>query len=315
MVATRNRVALLREALHALRAQRGCDLEVIVVDDGSTDGTPEEVERSGDRRVRLLRATRPGSANRARNEGLAAAGAPRVAFCDDDDVWAPDKLARQLEVLEATGADWCYSGVIEVDAQLRPFRGAPAPQPAQLLRGLPYRNEVPGGTSNVMFDRALALELGGMDPSFTHLADWDLWIRLARRGAPALAPAPLVAYRRHGCNEGLRTTDLWHEVDELERRTADLRPGRSVDRAMFLREEGSGRLRAGHRGAASASYLRAIRAGDRPALHLLATVALPVPVAHQLRRWRLPASWLSAAEEWLAPLRRELTAAAPEATA
>ncbi len=315
MVATRNRLALLREALHSLRAQRGCDLEVVVVDDGSTDGTPEEVERAGDCRVRLLRATRPGSANRARNEGLAAARAPRAAFCDDDDVWAPDKLTRQVEALEVTGSAWCYSGAIEVDARLRPFRGAPTRPPAEVLTGLPYRNEVPGGTSNVLFDRKLVLELGGMEPSFTHLADWDLWIRLARRGAPAAVPAPLVGYRRHGSNEGLRTADLWPELDELERRTADLRPGRPVDRAMFLREEGSGRLRAGHRGAASASYLRAIRAGDRPARHLLPTVALPVAIAHQLRRRRLPDEWLAEAEGWLAPLRRELSAAATEARA
>lgn len=279
---------------------------MLVVDDGSSDATARLVETFGDPRFRLLHTRGADGANRARNQGLTAARGRWASFCDDDDVWAPEKLSLQLQALNASNAAWCYAGVLEVDSDLQPYRGAPPRPPKELLAGLPYRNEVPGGTSNAVFDRRLALELGGMDTSFSHLADWDLWIRLARRGGPAYVPAPLIAYRRHRSNEGLRTSDLWPEVDEMERRTADLRHGHPVDRAAFLREEGSGRLRAGRRATASASYLRAIRAGDRPARHLLPTVVLPVAVANRLRRRRLPADWLADAERWLAPLRAEL---------
>ena len=93
VVPTRNRAAMLRQALRSVAAQRGVDLEAVVVDDGSTDATPAVVTAIGDRRLRLVRHQRPQGVSTARNRGVAEARGRWVAFLDDDDVWAPEKLA------------------------------------------------------------------------------------------------------------------------------------------------------------------------------------------------------------------------------
>src|SRR5918995_1163359 len=105
VVPTRNRPRLLQRTLQSILAQQAlADLEVIVVDDGSwPNGAPEPAT---DARVRVVRhQTRAGVAA-ARNRGIALARGRWIAFCDDDDVWAPDKLVRQLEVARTTGASW-----------------------------------------------------------------------------------------------------------------------------------------------------------------------------------------------------------------
>lgn len=102
VVATYNRRALLMEALDCVRSQTHRDFELLVVDDGSTDGTADAVEErfSGDPRVRVRRKENGGTAS-ARNAGIAAARAPWTAFIDSDDLWEPGYLASQLAALAA----------------------------------------------------------------------------------------------------------------------------------------------------------------------------------------------------------------------
>ena len=94
VVPTHNRSGLLAQTLHSVLWQRGVDLEVLVVDDGSADDTAEMVAGLADPRIRLLRHDHPQGVSAARNRGVAAASGRWLAFCDDDDLWAPDKLAR-----------------------------------------------------------------------------------------------------------------------------------------------------------------------------------------------------------------------------
>src|SRR5512132_669045 len=96
----RSRLALL--AIRSVRAQRDVDLEVILVDDGSSDGTDVLVESVFHSAVRLLRHDRPLGVATARNVGIAAARAPWIALLDDDDLWSPDKLKRQMDALDAS---------------------------------------------------------------------------------------------------------------------------------------------------------------------------------------------------------------------
>jgi glycosyltransferase involved in cell wall biosynthesis len=99
IVTTCNRVGYLPEALASVRAQGYAPLELIVVDDGSTDATPTLLDELAGTGLRCLRQPNSGVAV-ARNRGLRAATGALIAFLDDDDIWLPDKLERQVAVLE-----------------------------------------------------------------------------------------------------------------------------------------------------------------------------------------------------------------------
>jgi len=95
VVPSHNRARLLRRTLRSILAQHLTDLEVVLVDDGSTDETPQ-ITNGADPRIVVIRNQEPGGVSAARNRGIAAARGEWIAFCDDDDLWSPDKLSRQL---------------------------------------------------------------------------------------------------------------------------------------------------------------------------------------------------------------------------
>jgi glycosyltransferase involved in cell wall biosynthesis len=258
VVPTRDRRRLLLQTLRSILWQRGVDFEVIVVDDGSTDGTAEMVAGLADARIRLLRHDTPKGVAAARNRGIAEATGAWLAFCDDDDLWAPDKLARQLHAARQTGRAWVYTGEVHVDADALVVGGSPPMPPEPLVERLAQANVVPGGCSGVLLRRdALAGEELFDGRRYRHFADWDLWIRLARRGPPAWVSAPLVGYRIHAGNASHDTAGMVAELDVVERRH-----GIQVDRVGFYRYVALLCRRAGRRGAAIAYYLRAAL-GDR----------------------------------------------------
>ena len=99
IIPTYNRRAMLLEAIDSVLAQSIQSFELIVIDDGSTDGTAEQLTRLG-KTIRFERIEHSGPAA-ARNRGVALAGAPLIAFLDSDDLWAPTKLERQLAFMRA----------------------------------------------------------------------------------------------------------------------------------------------------------------------------------------------------------------------
>ena len=122
VVPSHNRARLLSRTLQSILAQQMGDLEVVVVDDGSTDDTAS-VAAAADPRVVVLRNEAPAGVSAARNRGIAAARGAWMAFCDDDDLWSPEKLAHQLAAAERARADWVYSGDVNVDDGLRVLSG------------------------------------------------------------------------------------------------------------------------------------------------------------------------------------------------
>ena len=116
VIPTRNRPGLLTtHALPSALSQRGVDVEVVVVDDGSDEDSRRALEELSTGRVRVVRhEVRVGQA-RARNSGIAAARGEWIAFLDDDDLWSPDKLQEQLAAAAAVDAEFVYTGVVEVD--------------------------------------------------------------------------------------------------------------------------------------------------------------------------------------------------------
>jgi glycosyltransferase involved in cell wall biosynthesis len=253
VVPTHDRRRLLAQTLRSILWQREVDFEVIVVDDGSSDGTAEAVAELGEARVRLLRHETPRGVAAARNRGIAEATGAWLAFCDDDDLWAPDKLARQLQAARATGRSWVYTGEVHVDAGGLVVGGSPPMPPTVLVERLAQANVVPGGCSGVLLRRdALAGEELFDGLRYRHFADWDLWIRLARRGPPAWVSAPLVGYRIHSGNASHDTAGMVAELDVVERRH-----GVQVDRARFYRYVALLCRRTRRHGAAIAYYVRA----------------------------------------------------------
>ena len=185
MIPTRDRWPLLeRHALASALAQQDVELEVVVVDDRSSDDTGARVAAIADSRLRVVANTGAGGAASARNTGIAVARGEWVAFLDDDDLWSPRKLRAQLDAVGAAG--WSYTGALVVDAALRPIDVLPLAAPDGLAEALRHGNVVGGGGSTVMVRTTVLNELGGFDPALFYVEDWDLWLRLAEH-CPAVA--------------------------------------------------------------------------------------------------------------------------------
>jgi len=225
VIATFNHARLLGEALDSALSQTLAGVDVVVVDDGSTDDTPAVLARYGGR-VRIVRQPNRGLAA-ARNAGIAAARGRYLAFLDADDVVAPTKLAEQLAVLErAPGVGWTYCDVMietaatggKITASERFGYGARSLDGwlfPELIRG----NFIPAIAPLVR--RSLIDATGGFDESLTALEDWDLWLRLALIAEARYTPAVLATYRVQaaGMSEDRARMDRnrFRVVDKLHR--------------------------------------------------------------------------------------------------
>jgi glycosyltransferase involved in cell wall biosynthesis len=300
VIPTHNRSGLLTVTLRSALRQHGVDLEVMVVDDGSTDDTGDVVAGLRDARVRLVRHETPHGVAAARNRGIAEAAGRWVAFLDDDDLWAPEKLTLQLEAANATNSAWVYAGAVNVDDRLRILEGGPPPPPERMLELLTRYNPVPAGASNVMVRADALARVGPFDPQLRRTEDWDLWIRLARDGPPAAVRRPLVAYRMHlHSNAFVDTAEILTETAVIEDRY-----GIPVDHAAHYRRAAWISLRAGRRWQAAGYYALAMRRGDVRSL-ARAVVGLGYPGVASARRHRRlrrdpeVARWQMDARRWL----------------
>jgi glycosyltransferase involved in cell wall biosynthesis len=268
VIPTRDRWALLASAaLPAALEQGDVDVEVVVVDDGSSDETPERLAKLMDPRLRSVRHAESRGVARARNVGIATARGRWLAFLDDDDVWSPRKLRLQLDAAEAAGASFVYGGAAAV-AEDRSWLYSLAPtDPAVLPRTLLSRNVLWGGCSNVVVRTQLVREAGGFDEKLSQLADWDLWIRLTQAARVAACPDVVVGCIVHPRSMLLTSEDdVFTELRYLEakHRGTSEAFGVRVDRALFRRWVASGHLRAGRR-ARAARILVAGAVRDRDA--------------------------------------------------
>lgn len=187
--------SVLRQTHHAV--------DVVVVDDGSRDGTADLVAAVPDPRLRVISQPNSGVA-RARNRGAAEVAGELLAFLDADDVWAPDKLRKQIDVLERR-PDWACVGSFmhHVDTRGRTL-GVTGEQVDERNRDRVARADLlPCPISSVLFRREAFERAGGFDESLLEhvpamVEDLDLMSRLAREHPFGVLPEPLGGYRIHG---------------------------------------------------------------------------------------------------------------------
>ena len=237
VIPTRNRWPHLTRALRSVLAQEDVDLEVIVVDDGSTDETSARLAEVGDPRLVVVHREPPHGVARARNTGIERARGTWLAFLDDDDLWAPRKLRAQLDAAAAVGAGFAYSGVIHLDKSRQhvAFVGRP-PEPADLERRLLVHNVVPGGCSNAVLRADIVARVGPFDERLAELADWDLWIRAVAVTTGAVVQEYQVGYLEHEQNMLFRDKPrVREELDYLADKYAAARRAHGVklDRRYF----------------------------------------------------------------------------------
>jgi glycosyltransferase involved in cell wall biosynthesis len=225
IIPTRNRADRLRGAVASVIRQTLTDLEIVVVDDGSSDETPAVLEEMAneDARVRPIRRRESGGAPAARNEGIRASTGEFLAFLDDDDRWFPNKAEVQIEYLRAhpnVGIASCHHEVVtEADdggaKRAIKFRGPTRYSSHALL----WAN-FPGGCSFGMVRRSSYSDDLRFDEALSACQDWDFWIRYSKEAAVATVPAVLCLYR-------------WEGPDQLSH------PARMVDATARLVEKHS----------------------------------------------------------------------------
>ena len=189
LIAVYNGEKYIDRAIQSVLAQHRPADELIVVDDGSTDGTAEAIQQYGSS-LRYVRQDNKG-VSVARNVGIRLAKSSWVAFLDHDDQWLPNKLDRQMAILEATpSASVCYSGY-----WFHGLTGAPIRKHWPLNRQWPdsrIRNPFPPSVAVVR--RSALLALGGFREDLRGCEDWDLFVRLLRGYGVVSDPEPLTDY-------------------------------------------------------------------------------------------------------------------------
>ena len=193
----------LGRTLASVTNQTWPEIEIIVVDDGSTDSTPDLVREhaANDPRIRLVRQPNGGVAS-ARNRGLREARGEYFAPIDSDDLWAADNLEKQVEALEAAGerAAFAFAYSACIDEFGRPLPSSPRTEAPRIdFEGLLLRNAVSNGSAAV-FRRRRVIEAGGYDERLRAAGaqgaeDWKLTLTLVSRYEAVLVAEPLVFYR------------------------------------------------------------------------------------------------------------------------
>ena len=219
VIPTRDRLDLVRRSVASVLAQDGVRMHAVVVDDGSDPAAARALDALVSPSLQVVHHAQSRGVSSARNAGLALVRTPWVAFCDDDDYWAPDKVRSQVEALAAVPeARWSCVGAVHVDEEFRPLHWHEPPTPEATPVVLARTGGIPGGGSGVLASTSVARQVGGFDPAFSILADWDFYYRLSLSASVAPVNRPLVGYYRHSdsmFNDPLR---LNRELTALERK-------------------------------------------------------------------------------------------------
>lgn len=212
VIPTCNRKRRLLRTVETIRNQTYPEVEIVVSVDGSQDGSLEALEQLADPAITIAASPRPTGASQARNRGIRAATGAYVAFCDDDDLWTPDKLQDQIGQMEDEQTSWsfCQAATVDDDLNLLDFT---RPWPADhYRRRIRNSNPIPGGCSTVVVRRGALETVGPFDHDLSMFADWDMWARLFDYGEPSVSRAYGTMYVKHGGQMSVDMTNINREL-------------------------------------------------------------------------------------------------------
>lgn len=186
----------VRETIQCVLGQTVQDWELIIINDGSTDGTAELLDQIQDSRVKVFSFENAGL-SASRNRGLAMAKGDYISFIDADDLWTPQKLASQAALMnqsEQTAVVYSWTDFIDEAGEFL-HTGTHAKASGNLYEQLFVANFLESG-SNALIRREALVAVGGFDESLTAAEDWDCFLKLARHHEFAVVPAVQVFYRQ-----------------------------------------------------------------------------------------------------------------------
>ncbi|HMP90674.1 MAG TPA: glycosyltransferase [Kiritimatiellia bacterium] len=197
LLPTHNRSALICRAVESVLAQSFSDLELIVIDDASTDNTRDVLQTIKDDRLKIHSFPRNRGQSAARNTGVNLAQANLIAFQDSDDEWLPGKLERQMGLMKSDESiAGCYHDLLRMPKKGEPFViSAP-----ELKTGAFFDRRTSGyaaygiGIQTCLFRKPVLIQAGGMDETMHCFEDLDLFLRINRKHRLQRIPEPLVHY-------------------------------------------------------------------------------------------------------------------------
>lgn len=211
VMAAKNYARFLPDAVESVFAQTFADWELLIVDDGSSDHTPQAVRPFlADRRVRYFRSDRLGQP-RAKNLGIGLSRGELIAFLDADDAWEPTKLDKQVSLFRekpAVGVVFCRRTIIDESGKLLSPKPAAPPPRGRVLDAMFVQNFV--CFSSAVVRREVFSHVGRFDPRWDLAIDFDLWLRVAKHHEFDYVDELLVRYRT---GHGNLSKKLWDRVD------------------------------------------------------------------------------------------------------
>jgi glycosyltransferase involved in cell wall biosynthesis len=221
LIPTYNRLHYLREAVESVLRQSYTNWELIVVDDGSTDGTREWVVNLAEPRIRLVEIAHSGNLGRVRNRGIAEARGELIAFLDSDDAFESRKLAAQVSALDThPECGWSYTaltrvdtaGSVIVDPRVRRWKELSGWILVELLRF-----DALVDTPTVMVRRELLERVGTLDEDLLESQDYELFFRFAAASQAVALSEPLTRKRVHPgslSSDRMRVHEAWIGIYE-----------------------------------------------------------------------------------------------------
>lgn len=297
LIPTRNRLHTLPAALQSVLAQTWTDLEVLVMDDGSTDGTWEYLCALKDPRVHFHRVENGGSAAKARNAGLSLLCNEWIAFQDSDDQWLPDKLEKQMQAVDAApepvglvsarisrgvnGTDWVF-----------PPPSIPLP-PTHAFEDMLRGNRI--STAATIIRRDCIDRYGDFDESLPALEDWEYFLRLARNVPVAFVDEVLVYAPQSADSISQNLQNNIQAFQQILERVADDLTRRPAIKAMHFGTLADLLCMAGRWTEGRAFYREAARLNHRHIGHAAGCILTYCPPVYRwARNKRIDPSWKDA---------------------